>query len=359
MIAKKWRKYTMLSREKRANEWVKNTLHQKIIQLLPLAGDASFRRYFRVIADGAYLILMDAPPSHESLDPFLKIARRLKNQGLTVPECHYLDKDLGFALFDDFGDKVFLSELTPANADLLYKLAIEQLILMQKTPTTNLSKFDADHMIKEMALFPEWFLKQYLKLRLSPDEEHLIKDTFQYLVISLEKQAQVFIHRDYHSRNLMIISNEESEKAGVGLLPASLDPAAEPQGDKIPEPILGILDFQDAMIGPYTYDLVSLLKDCYIQWPRQKLLDWLQFFYERSPIASSLSLETVTNDFDLCGLQRHLKVLGIFARLYLRDNKAQYLKDLPLTLHYVQAYLETNPKLQDFSQFLHQRVTLP
>lgn len=344
----------MLKAENRACDWVKKTLKQENIQCIPLAGDASFRRYYRIMHQGRSLILMDAPPEKEPLDNFIDVAARLKKQGLVVPEIFYHSKALGLALLEDFGDLLFLTAVKKEEPDQLYTLAIEQLVCLQQTVKTNLPEFNALFIRHELQLFTDWFLGHYLQLRLSNKEQAIIQSTFDYLCTKLMQQPQVFIHRDYHSRNLMLVPNRPLQK-----LAASSQEAVDfPKRSNGKTTKLGILDFQDAMQGPFTYDLASLLKDCYIQWPEDKIKTWISTFYMQSPLAQRQSLDAFTEDFALCGLQRHLKVLGIFARLALRDQKRQYLDDLPLTLHYVLAYLETNPILAPFYNFLQQRVRL-
>lgn len=324
----------MLNREIAAREWIKNTIPHKIIDIMPLAGDASFRRYYRIYCKEGSRILMDAPPEREPVTPFIHVAACLGKQGVKVPFIHAVDEHQGFVLLEDLGDVVFLKEVTKNNADDLYKMALCQLLLIQQTPCATLPVFDELFMRSELALFTQWFLEAYLKLKLSLEEQEVIQSTFTFLIQALKNQPQVFIHRDYHSRNLMVVTEGKNQT-------------------------MGVLDFQDAMAGPFAYDLVSLLKDCYIQWPRNQILSWLEFFYAKSPVAMQWSLAEFIQAFDWCGLQRHLKVLGIFSRLYLRDNKPQYLKDLSLTLQYVMASLEGNQALLPFYRFLQERVKLP
>jgi aminoglycoside/choline kinase family phosphotransferase len=218
------------------------------------------------------------------------------------------------------------------NVQNWYRLAIDIIIQLQKCATVNLPPFDKAHMLGELNLFVEWFLKAYLKLSLQTTEEQMIADSFAWIVAQIEHQPQVLIHRDFHSRNLMIIDDQKS---------------------------IGVIDFQDAMKGPITYDLVSLLKDCYIQWSQETVFELLNYFHQQSPLVRGWSINDLQRAFDVCGLQRDLKVLGVFSRLYLRDNKAGYLKDLPLTLHYVRAALEGVSELAEFYQFIDTRIQLP
>lgn len=325
----------MQTRENVLHTWIKSILGDKAYSLSPLAGDASFRRYYRIEYANRNQVIMDAPPEKESVESFIHIAKVLKNSGIHAPRIHAVDIEKGFILLDDLGDRLFGQALLPETPEIHYNAALSVLLQMQNCPIDDhLPPFDLPFMLKEMALFQEWFLKAYLHLDLTPEEEHLILNTQKHLATRLAEQPQVFIHRDYHSRNLMVIGEEQP-------------------------PVLGVLDFQDAMHGPITYDLVSILKDCYIRWPREKILAWVQNFYLDNSRLKDFNWEDFVKAFDLCGLQRHLKVLGIFSRLYLRDNKAAYLKDLPLTLNYVLECTEYYEELQPLYAFLQKRVRLP
>ncbi len=316
----------MQTRQNALNDWLKTILRDTPFTIAPLAGDASFRRYFRLHTDGSTRVIMDAPPGKETLAPFVNIAEVLSTKGVHTPTIYAVDYTQGFALLEDLGDQLLLGALTENNADELYQLAMNTLTQIQLTPVTNplLPSFDKAFMLAEINLFREWFLGAYLNLTLSADEALLLNNTFDWLTTQIVNQPQVFIHRDYHSRNLIVTENT-----------------------------LGVIDFQDAMQGPHTYDLVSLLKDCYIQWPREKITQWLACFYDGENIAD------FTRAFDLCGLQRHLKVLGVFCRLNFRDNKPAYLRDLPLTFNYVMACLESYEELQPFYHFMQQKIQRP
>jgi len=327
----------MHDRQNALSKWLEQILASTQFTLIPLTGDASFRRYFRLHYKGSTQVIMDAPPDKETLEPFLAIADLLSTNGLSTPKIHAVDKKQGFAILDDFGDTLLLHALSSQPADKLYKAAMDTLNILQLntiSKAAQLPPFDKNFILYELNLFKEWFLHAYLKLNLSTTEEALISQTFDWLSAEVTKQPNVLIHRDYHSRNIMLLE----------------------QDDKIK---LGIIDFQDAMYGPFTYDLVSLLKDCYIQWPREQVMSWLSYFYEHSSLAKQYSLPDFIRAFDYCGLQRHLKVLGVFSRLYLRDNKPSYLQDMPLTLHYVVACLECYPQFDSFYHFIQNRVRLP
>ncbi|HAU1295267.1 TPA: phosphotransferase [Legionella pneumophila] len=325
----------MHERENALKEWLAQTIQQKDFVLVPLAGDASFRRYFRIQYNGLTQVVMDAPPEKENIDPFLHIANVLDKTQIPVPDILAINKREGFLLLSDLGDQLLLSKLNHETVDNYYTQAINLLLQIQKCSTDDpkLPLFDKSFMLKEMNLCLEWFLKAYLSLDLKQDELQLFQHTIEWIASEVGTQPRVFIHRDYHSRNLMLVKNKDN--------------------------CLATIDFQDAMQGPVTYDLVSLLKDCYISWPREKVLEWVSCFHEKCPLANIYSLTDFIRAFDLCGLQRHLKVLGVFCRLYLRDNKAGYLGDLPLTLKYALECTEIYDELHPFYNFLQKRVYLP
>lgn len=316
----------MQTRETALNEWLKMILGETAFIVTPLAGDASFRRYFRLHTDGLTRVIMDAPPNKETIAPFIQIGGLLAKNGVHTPTIYAVDDKQGFVLLEDLGDALLLGVLSSDNADKLYALAMKTLLDIQRIPAV-VPAFNTTFMHNELALFREWFLESYLGLELSADEKALLKNTFDWLTTQIKNQPQVLIHRDYHSRNLILASDT-----------------------------LGVIDFQDAMIGPYTYDLVSLLKDCYIQWPREKIMQWTAYFHQHLPSEQQGSLDEFNRAFDLCGLQRHLKVLGVFCRLHLRDNKPGYLRDLPLTFNYVMSCLEAYDELQPFYCFMRVSV---
>lgn len=316
----------MQTRETALNEWLKNILSESAFTVTLLAGDASFRRYFRLHTDGLTRVIMDAPPNKETIASFIQVGHLLAKHGIHTPTIHAVDKKQGFVLLEDLGDTLLLGVLSSENADQLYALAMETILAIQRIPAS-VPAFDATFMQQELSLFREWFLDAYLNISLSTDDVTLLESTFEWLTTHLSTQPQVLIHRDYHSRNLIV--KDEA---------------------------LGVIDFQDAMIGPYTYDLVSLLKDCYIQWPREKIMHWVASFHEHLPPEHQNSLDEFNRAFDLCGLQRHLKILGVFCRLHLRDNKPAYLSDLPLTFNYVMSCLEAYDELQPFYHFMQNTV---
>lgn len=324
----------MHERENALKEWLKQVIPHANFSLTPLTGDASFRRYFRVQYQNISQIVMDAPPGKEDLKPFIHITQILNQAKVPTPELIAMDIDQGFLLLSDLGDVLLLSELNKNTVNNYYQRAMDTLLLMQKNTAAEqeIPAFDKSFMLKEMNLCPEWFLRNYLALELQANEEQLIHNTMNWIADELATQPLVFIHRDYHSRNIML---QEANST------------------------LALIDYQDAMRGPLCYDLVSLLKDCYVSWPREQILTWAAYFYEHQPLAQSYSKEEFIRAFDLCGLQRHLKVLGVFARLYLRDEKSGYLADLPQTLAYVLECAELYEDLHPFFQFLQNRVYLP
>ena len=306
------------------SRWLAARLPGRALRLAPASADASFRRYFRVWDGTRTWVAMDAPPANEDVRPFVRVARALAAAGLSVPEVAECDVEAGFLLLSDLGDTHYLAALRHgARPHDLYPPAASALCRMQSAAALaeGLGAYDAAFMAREVSLFPTWFLGRHLGLEPEPSVLVLIERALRVLTTASAAQPQVFVHRDYHSRNLMVVT------------------AGGP----------GILDFQDAICGPVTYDLVSLFKDCYIRWPRGTVLDWVED-YRRRGIAAGLALPgraEFVRWFDLVGLQRHLKVLGIFARLWYRDGKSAYLADLPLVLDYVR---ETTPLYDELAE---------
>lgn len=280
----------------------------------PASADASFRRYFRVdAADGATVIAMDAPPPHEDVRPFVHVAELLGATGVSVPKILAQDVERGFLLLTDLGSTTYLQQLTVDTAHKLYMDAIDALILIQAQSRPGaLPEYDRALLLRELTLFPDWYIGRHLGVTLSDAQRADLDKVFDTLLANNLAQPQVTVHRDYHSRNLMVL----------------------PVGDP------GILDFQDAVYGPITYDLVSLLRDAYVRWDEEMVLDWTVRYWERARRAGlpvNPDIDAFYRDFEFMGLQRHLKVLGIFARLYHRDGKSAYLNDMPLVMEYVRA----------------------
>lgn len=327
----------MQNREDTLQQWLIETLSTSDLTFAPLTGDASFRRYFRVNCRGKTYMVMDAPPEREPLTPFLSIAALLQAGGVRTPLIHAGDTQQGFALLEDFGDTLMLSVLNASNVDTLYGLAFE---ILHRLQTINASMleipvFDTALLLQELALFRDWFVTRLLKRTLSSEEDRLITETFHTLANAVSRQPRVLTHRDYHSRNLMVLATDGSK------------------------PELGVIDFQDMVYGPWTYDAVSLLKDCYIQWPLEQVEGFALRYYAGLPEAMKTSESGFLKDFALCGLQRHLKVLGIFSRLSLRDSKPRYLSDLPLVLDYTLAALEGMEEFSDFYRWMRTEIHLP
>jgi aminoglycoside/choline kinase family phosphotransferase len=315
----------MTSRLDALTQWLQRELGQAPA-IAPASADASFRRYFRIAHAGRTLIVMDAPPDKEQTGPFLHIARLLRGAGLNAPEILAADTEQGFLLLTDLGQTHYLGALTGANVQQLYGDALHALFVMQtrlRAEAAGLPLYDAAVLAREMELFREWYLIQHRGLSLSAAQHAALDAVFERLISMALAQPRVFVHRDYHSRNLMLT----------------------------PEDNPGILDFQDALYGPVTYDLVSLLRDCYIAWPRAQVeawaLDYLQRLQQVGVIPARTDARTLLQWFDWMGVQRHLKAAGIFARLNHRDHKPGYLADIPRTLGYVREvssrYAELEP----------------
>ncbi len=303
------------------------------------SADASFRRYFRIRHDAQTTIAMDAPPDQEDCTPFLDVTDRLRNAGVHAPEIIKQDLEQGFLLLEDFGSIPYLDKLNEQSAGLLYADALNMLIKIQQANTHGLPEYDNELLQAEMKLMPEWFLQTHLGITPSAEQQKIIDRTFAVISTAVAQQPQVFVHRDYHSRNLMVTDNDNP----------------------------GVIDYQDAVLGPITYDLVSLLRDCYIAWPADKLKKWALDYKQQAEIAGLMDKvpeATFIQWFDYMGLQRHIKVLGIFARLNHRDGKTNYLNDLPLTLHYMmevaKKYPLTRPLVDLFNEWqVPQKIALP
>lgn len=312
-------------------KWINSLFEAEISgDLETVSGDASFRRYFRQRLHNGSVIAVDAPPEKENSEPFVRIARQWHARGVKVPGVLHVDMGQGFMALEDFGDATLLPALTTETVDDLYTQAISQLVHLQLQPAENLPHYDAALLDREMALFPEWFLGRHLGLELSAHEQAVLDETFAMLRNTALGQPQVIVHRDYHSRNLMLLEGQ-----------------------------LGIIDFQDAVVGPFTYDLVSLLKDCYIQWPQETVNAWTAQYFTQARAAGLIGAIADSQCqlwFDWMGLQRHIKVAGIFARLNYRDGKSAYLNDLPLTLHYIVEACEEYPALTAFAQLMKLRI---
>jgi len=325
------------SRLANLTQWVIEDLGFGGASIVPASADASFRRYFRVTQGADSYIVMDAPPDKEDSRPFLQVARILGSLDLNVPMILARDMERGFLLLSDLGSCQYLDALPAEGAAAeLYADALKSLRTMQTAAaglSQGLPRYDRALLLREMELLPEWFLIRHLGLTIEARERAMLEELFESLVEAAVSQPACFVHRDYHSRNLLVT----------------------------PENNPGILDFQDAVWGPVTYDLASLLKDCYIAWPPARVRQWV-LEYRESLLEAGFKLDadaaTFMRWFDLTGLQRHIKVLGIFARLFYRDGKPQYLKDLPRVLSYVRDTALSYPETAAFAEFIAERIDL-
>jgi aminoglycoside/choline kinase family phosphotransferase len=315
-------------------DWLARDLGFAPLRIEPASADASFRRYFRVWnAAGDTRIVMDAPPDKEDIAPYVRVAGLLAACDVHVPRIDAADAVRGLLLLEDLGSTHMLAALRAgADAGALYAAALEALGRIQLRgleAARALPPYDRAALEREMALCPEWFCGRHLGFQPDAADAELLAATFDFLVREALAQPVVFVHRDYHSRNLMQL----------------------PQGGP------GILDFQDALAGPIGYDLVSLLKDCYIAWPRARVEAWVEGYRRHvGALAGGAGPAQFLRWFDLTGLQRHIKVLGIFARLWYRDGKSGYLDDLPRTLDYVRDTAARYPELADFSAWVEGRL---
>lgn len=313
--------------------WLTKDLDLEITQFEPASSDASFRRYFRVTHNNCCFIVMDAPPAKEDTQPFINVAELFKQADANVPDIIAKNIQQGFLLLEDFGAINLLDRLNESSVDVLYSSALKALVNLQKNVNPEncfLPRYTPELLKKELNLFPDWFLQKQCHLSLTNNQLSLLNKAEQFLIDSACQQRQVCVHRDFHSRNLMHINDTN----------------------------LGIIDFQDAVIGPITYDAVSLLRDCYVAWPEEKIEQLLNEYFLQLQEADLVqgSYNDFKRDFDLMGIQRHLKAIGIFSRLNIRDGKSSYLADIPRTLDYVINISKHYPELNEFHHFLRNTV---
>ena len=319
------------------------------------SADASFRSYWRVRdAAGVTAILMDAPPAQEDVAGWLEVGARLRRGGLHAPEVFAADLEQGFVLMEDLGTRTYLPELDCSSADTLYGDALEALLRMQRdVAADSLPLFDATRTIPEMELLGPWFLDRHLGYTAGCDDWDVIEQAFRLLAHAADEQPRRFMHRDYHSRNLLIAAPaaasrfvpwKQHDDPAPGAPPLLANPA--------------IIDFQGAMLGPIAYDLASLLRDCYVAWPIEQVDAWVEAYRQRLIAAGLVAADGARfrRWFDLIGLQRHLKVLGLFCRLWYRDGKAGYLADLPRVFDYVVTVARLYPELAAFADVLQRAV---
>jgi hypothetical protein len=309
--------------------WLKICLSGEPYSLAPASADASFRRYFRVRAGERSYIAMDAPPEKEDCRPYLHVAALFGAAGVHVPRVLEQDLAQGFLLLTDLESTTYLEALNDATAPALYRDAVAALVKIQLASRPGeLPEYDAALLTRELRLFPDWYVAKHRQAALSPSQAAVLEGAFELVLRNNLAQPRVYVHRDYHSRNLMVTT---------------------------PNP--GILDFQDAVYGPITYDLVSLFKDAYVSWSEERVLDWVIRYWEaakreRLPVAADFS--EFYRDFEWMGVQRHVKVLGIFARLCHRDGKDGYLKDMPLVMGYLRRACERYRELHPLLRLLDQ-----
>lgn len=308
----------MISRELLLQQWVAEQLGLDNVALQTVSGDASFRRYFRAETGSpqglSTIIAVDSPPEKENNEDFIRIARCLVDHGFNAPEVMAVDASRGFMLLSDLGDHLLLPELNSLSVEKHYAVAMEVLQGLQsqlKPETLPLPSYDYMRLMDEMALFSDWFIPRYLGYTLTAEQEAALLHAYELLAQSALAQPQVFVHRDYHARNIMLLEDNKQ----------------------------GLIDFQDAVWGPISYDLVSLLRDCYVRWPREQTLAWASGYFHQARKAGLLDASCSEADFlqyfEWMGMQRHFKAVGIFSRLNYRDDKPVYLGDIPRTYSYL------------------------
>ncbi len=320
-----------MTRDQLVTDWVASRFPEQSVTITPASADASFRRYFRLTwPDGTTRILMDAPPEKENCKPFIHVAGLLAKAGMSAPRV--LDQDLtqGFLVLTDLGRVGFMDAFKAdlSLADTLMRPILDTLVQWQKATTAGvLPPYDATLLRREMDLFPEWFLGRHLQFELTDTDRQMLDRTFQYLIQSALRQPKVFVHRDFMPRNLMVVESE-----------ATLTP--------------GVIDFQDAVMGPIAYDVVSLFRDAFISWEEDQEIDWVVRYWEKARAAGlpvRADFGEFWREYELMGLQRHLKVLGIFCRLHYRDGKEKYIEDLPRFMNYAKKtagrYVQLKPLL--------------
>lgn len=316
-------------RQTELTNWLNDSTPFHCSQLSMVSGDASFRRYFRFIDQGKSYIAVDAPPESEDSRAFASVAASYLQQGVPVPIIYAIDHSLGFYCLQDFGDILFADGLDPQQSHSLYRAALSHLPKIQiciGTDQGELPSFDEALLAREFELFSHWLLEAHLKLKLDANELAMIEQTFSFLRKNFFAQPQVGVHRDYHSRNLMLLENDE----------------------------IGIIDFQDAVVGPITYDAASLLRDCYQTWPAALVYTWLKPWH--AEFYSQYPWSVFKCWFDLTGMQRHIKASGIFARLHHRDGKQAYIQNIPNTLQYLVEVGGQYAECSEFAQLVATKI---
>jgi len=324
-----------MQRKEQLSKWLSSLFPNEIFTIAPASADASFRRYFRATFSDRAFIVMDAPPQQENCKPFLHVGQLFKNAGVHVPEVYAQDLEQGFLLLSDLGNSTYLPALNADNVVQLYSAATDALIKIQLASKPNeLPVYDEALLRRELNLFPEWYIAKHLGVTLSDKQTAKLEEVLVRIIANNLAQPCVYVHRDYHSRNLMLS-----------------------------EPNPGIVDFQDAVYGPITYDLASLFKDAYICWEEEEIMDWLIRYWDKARKAGLPVREDFGEfyrDYEMMGVQRHLKILGIFARLSHRDGKDAYLNDMPLVMHYLRRacarYIDLKPLHNLFLELAPQEV---
>ena len=313
-------------------KWLDILYPDQSFHLNELAGDASFRRYYRFSLNNQSLIAMDSPPDVEPLESFIKINQLLRTHDITTVEILAINLTDGFLILKDLGNELLSDHIQGPKVDMLYQNALDLLIKMQEIDNTKISlpHFSKSFMMSQMNLFNQWFVTQFLDISLLEHEQKIIQDGFEWITHQVFMQPYGMMHADFHSRNIMVCKNKHDN--------------------------LAIIDFQDAMLGPYSYDLVSLLKDCYVEWPQHKRAEWLNYFYHHAHHLHCQTHQDFMFGFEITGIQRHIKILGIFARLAIRDKKLRYIQDMPLAMKYLLSSLQQIEPLASFLNLISLRI---
>ena len=312
--------------------WLTEILGTSAFNLKPASGDASFRTYHRLFLKNKTFIVMDAPPEQENCKVFIKITKKLRACDVNVPIIHNVNIEQGFLLLSDLGNDLYLNKLNKSSIYELYSDALSTLVAIQVLVNVGgVDEYDKSLLISEMNLFREWLIEKHLNIKLSDSQVKILTTLFDLLVNNALQQPKVFVHRDFHSRNLMVTKENNP----------------------------GVIDYQDAVYGPISYDLVSILKDCYIKWPKEEIDKWIDFYLNKlyeEKAQHRINRDEFVRWFDLMGVQRHLKASGIFARLSHRDGKHNFLEDIPRTLSYILDLKETYEELQPICIILEELV---
>ena len=312
--------------------WLTEILGTSAFNLKPASEDASFRTYHRLFLKNKTFIVMDAPPEQENCKVFIKITKKLRACDVNVPIIHNVNIEQGFLLLSDLGNDLYLNKLNKSSIYELYSDALSTLVAIQVLVNVGgVDEYDKSLLISEMNLFREWLIEKHLNIKLSDSQVKILTTLFDLLVNNALQQPKVFVHRDFHSRNLMVTKENNP----------------------------GVIDYQDAVYGPISYDLVSILKDCYIKWPKEEIDKWVDFYLNKlyeEKAQYRINRDEFVRWFDLMGVQRHLKASGIFARLSHRDGKHNFLEDIPRTLSYILDLKETYEELQSICIILEELV---